>query len=205
MPFYAVKAGHAPGIYQTWDACKAQVHGYKGAVYKKFDTRAEAERFVAEESDAPETVDLDAIAEDAVVCYVDGSFNADTKTFGYGVVYFTADGKQTFHGCDKGADASHRNVAGEIFGSMFAMQHAIEEGKKKMQIHYDYAGIRHWALGEWKRNYDLTKRYHAYYESIKDALAVTFVKVKAHTGDTYNEEADALAKQGCGIVEKKSE
>jgi len=27
----------------------------------------------------------------------------------------------------------------------------------------------------------------------------TFYKVAAHTGDTYNEMADALAKQGAGI------
>ena len=28
--YYAVKQGKVPGIYRTWDACKAQVHGYPG-------------------------------------------------------------------------------------------------------------------------------------------------------------------------------
>ena len=32
--YYAVKQGKVPGIYRTWDACKAQVHGYPGAIYK---------------------------------------------------------------------------------------------------------------------------------------------------------------------------
>jgi ribonuclease HI len=44
--FYAVKIGKKPGIYSTWDACKAMVDGFPGAVYKSFKTRAEAEAFV---------------------------------------------------------------------------------------------------------------------------------------------------------------
>ena len=35
--YYAVKQGKVPGIYRTWDACKAQVHGYPGAIYKGFE------------------------------------------------------------------------------------------------------------------------------------------------------------------------
>ena len=40
--FYAVKIGKTPGIYESWDACSAMVHGYPGAVYKSFPTREEA-------------------------------------------------------------------------------------------------------------------------------------------------------------------
>lgn len=40
---YVVWKGRQPGIYSSWDACKAQVEGYTGAVYKSFPTRAEAE------------------------------------------------------------------------------------------------------------------------------------------------------------------
>lgn len=46
MPIYAVAKGRTPGLYTDWATCKAQVHGHAGAVYKKFDTRAEAETFV---------------------------------------------------------------------------------------------------------------------------------------------------------------
>ena len=45
MPFYAVKVGKKPGIYNTWDA-QAQVIGYSGAVFKKFPTSAEALSFI---------------------------------------------------------------------------------------------------------------------------------------------------------------
>ena len=36
MKYYAVKKGRKTGIFTTWDDCKAQVNGYKGAVYKSF-------------------------------------------------------------------------------------------------------------------------------------------------------------------------
>ncbi|XP_054008813.1 ribonuclease H1-like isoform X1 [Hylaeus anthracinus] len=48
--FYAVAKGRTPGIYNTWDDCKAQVHQYSGPVYKKFNARAEAEKFIKENS-----------------------------------------------------------------------------------------------------------------------------------------------------------
>lgn len=48
MKFYAVAEGRAPGVYDTWDECSAQVHRYAGAVFKSFPTREEAEHFVSE-------------------------------------------------------------------------------------------------------------------------------------------------------------
>jgi ribonuclease HI len=40
------------------------------------------------------------------------------------------------------------NVAGEILGSMAAVEKAIELGVKSVDIYFDYMGIRAWALGE---------------------------------------------------------
>ena len=37
--FYVVWIGLNPGVYDSWEACKQQVEGWKGAVYKGFDTR----------------------------------------------------------------------------------------------------------------------------------------------------------------------
>ena len=42
--YYVVWQGLAPGVYETWEMCKAQVHGQKGAKYKSFPTREEAEQ-----------------------------------------------------------------------------------------------------------------------------------------------------------------
>ncbi|KAM0349713.1 hypothetical protein ACHAPU_003542 [Fusarium lateritium] len=44
--FYAVKTGKQPGVYLDYDDCKAQTHGFAGAVFKSFKTRQEAQDFV---------------------------------------------------------------------------------------------------------------------------------------------------------------
>lgn len=40
--FYAVKRGMCPGIYSSWDECRAQVDGFPGAEFKGFATKEEA-------------------------------------------------------------------------------------------------------------------------------------------------------------------
>ena len=42
--FYVVWEGVTPGIYTSWTECQLQIKSYKGAKYKSFDTREEAER-----------------------------------------------------------------------------------------------------------------------------------------------------------------
>jgi len=44
--WYGVKKGKNPGIYENWDACKKEIIGYKGAIFKKFNTYNEAKDFV---------------------------------------------------------------------------------------------------------------------------------------------------------------
>ena len=42
--YFVVWEGKTPGIYDSWEACKQQVHGYAGALYKGFGTREEARK-----------------------------------------------------------------------------------------------------------------------------------------------------------------
>ena len=44
--YYAVRAGRTTGIFTTWDDCRAQVIGFKGAEYKSFPTMQEAQDFL---------------------------------------------------------------------------------------------------------------------------------------------------------------
>ena len=41
--FYVVWVGREPGIYNSWEECTQQIHGFAGAVYKSFKTRQLAE------------------------------------------------------------------------------------------------------------------------------------------------------------------
>jgi hypothetical protein len=51
--FYAVRCGHAPGVYLTWPECEAQIRGFRKAQHKSFRTRGEAEAFVRGEEPKP--------------------------------------------------------------------------------------------------------------------------------------------------------
>ena len=193
--FYAVKTGRKPGIYLSWDACKAQITGYSGAVYKGFETEDEARLFLSDSRIEKE------LSEDALVAYVDGSYNVATKEFSYGMVLLEAE-KVIAKECEKSNDASlaaMRNVAGEIKGAEAAMRYAKEHDRKELVIYHDYEGIAKWCLGEWKANKEGTKAYKAFYDAVSRQIQITFVKVKGHSGDTYNEMADQLAKQALGL------
>ncbi len=203
--YYAVKVGKTPGVYLSWDDCKAQVDGYSGAIYKSFPTKEEAETF-ADVKESIKQISLEEIGKkteeshvvpetDIAIAYVDGSYNVATGEYSCGVV-FIHDG-QELHMAQKGENeelASMRNVAGEILGAELAMKKAVELGIPRIQIYHDYQGIASWCLGQWKTNKEGTKAYKAYYDSIQDVLSVEFVKVKGHSGDYYNDLADELAK-----------
>lgn len=45
--YYTVWKGVSPGVYDSWTDCQLQIKGFKGALYKSFNTREEAERAFA--------------------------------------------------------------------------------------------------------------------------------------------------------------
>ena len=135
-----------------------------------------------------------------VVAYIDGSYNKGTNTVGAGGVIFLNGTRKTFSfpSTDERYTAFW-NVSGELLAAMYVMKYAVDHGIPECSLYYDYMGIEMWATKRWKRNNALTQQYATFYDSIKNRVRVHFHKVAAHTGDTYNEMADALAKQGAGI------
>ena len=91
------------------------------------------------------------------------------------------------------------NVSGELLAAKYVMEYALTHGISKCSLYYDYMGIEMWATKKWKRNNVLTNEYAAFCERIFPHVKVYFHKVHAHTGDTYNEMADQLAKAGAAI------
>ncbi|WP_400206953.1 ribonuclease H1 domain-containing protein [Candidatus Methanomassiliicoccus intestinalis] len=190
MKVYAVRKGRQTGLFETWAECQAQVTRFPGAEYKSFTSYAEAEAYLAGgNTPDPDTSELTA--------YVDGSYNQATKEFSYGVVLLHADGRrQQFAAKSNDPElAPMRNVAGEIAGAMKAMDYALKAGVKSLTIYHDYAGIEKWCSGEWRTNRPGTQAYKRYYDQLAPHLQVTFVKVKSHSGNKYNDLADTLAKE----------
>ena len=191
--FYAVRKGKKPGIYMSWDICKQQTNGFPGAEFKSFPTREAAEEYIGQKQQTVEK-------EPENYAFVDGSYNIATKVYGYGG-FLMADGKkEVLQGSGSEEEmACMRNVAGEVLGSMAAIEKAVELGLAELTIYYDYMGIEMWATGVWKRNKKGTIAYYDYIQSIKDKITLHFVKVKGHSGVEGNEEADRLAKEAVGI------
>ena len=194
--YYAVKKGKKPGVYLTWDECKAQTDGFSGAIFKSFKTQEEAEAFIGNKKE-----DTIEDKKPQVYAFVDGSFNVKTGVYGYGGFLFDGQDKHILSGSGDDAEmATMRNVAGEILGSMAAVEKAIELGIKELSIYYDYMGIEMWATGAWKRNKEGTIAYHEYMNSVRDKIQINFIKVKGHSGVEGNEEADILAKKAVGVI-----
>lgn len=209
--FYAVQVGKTPGVYHDWASCEAQVKGFPGAKYKAFSTETEAQAFAFPEKTAqsvtPETKQskADARAKDetlpqpdehTLVAYVDGSFYDGRYAFG---CIFYEKGKAPIIQYGGGSNpelAAHRNVTGEMLGSLQAAKTAVLNGYENLAIVYDYAGIEQWATGGWKTNTPATRDYKAQMQGLQDKINIQFVKVKGHTGCEGNELADKAAKQG---------
>lgn len=214
--FYAVKEGFVPGIYLDWIDCKIQVDGFSGAVYRSFTNIDEMEHFLfnspvikAERKKTSYNKKAQykyyskgkSQKKKAVsIAYIDGSFNPMTGVYGYGAILFFGEREYKMSGNGREKDkVSMRNVAGEIMGAISVIERAIKIGATKIVICYDYQGIEQFALGNWKRNNAYTKEYYDFIQKAKEKIEIEFEKIKAHTGDVYNEMVDRMAKRAVGI------
>lgn len=192
--FYAVRKGREKGIFNTWSECQEKIKGYSGAEYKSFKTLEEASDYLNVSTSS--SIDF---TNDSITAYVDGSYEDSIKKYGSGVVIIK-DGdiiEEKSFGGNESELVSMRNVAGEIKAAEYAMNFCIEKGYDKLILHYDYAGIESWCTGAWKAGKEGTKKYRDIYNDFsKRGLNVKFVKVKAHSGDKFNDMADCLAKKG---------
>lgn len=190
--YYAVKAGRQPGIYFTWDDCKAQVHGFPGALYKSFTSKEEAEVYLKGGSLQKEAALPPGKREGRHYdIYVDGSYY--DKRFSWAFVVY--DKEQVIHtasgaGTDGEAAVIH-NVAGELEAAVQAIEWAKEQKADSITIYHDYIGISEWATGRWKANNKFTQAYAAFASAYTHW--VSFRKVSGHSGIEGNELADKLA------------
>jgi len=99
--------------------------------------------------------------------------------------------------------AGMRNVAGEIVAVEKAVEFCLKKSITAVKIHYDYEGLYGWAEEYWQAKTPRTIEYRKRMREISESLSIKWVKVKAHSGNSYNEMADKLAKkalQECKMV-----
>lgn len=202
LKYYAVKVGRKQGIFQSWGACRKQVEGYSGALYKSFSSLNDAKRYLNPESSSPPVLKQGDLK--SIKVYVDGSYKASIGNYSYGCVILT-DKRQTLSGV--GTNRQHtalRNVAGELLGTMKAIEWAYQHHYEEIIIYHDYAGIANWATGEWKARKDETQEYVVFIKKYQKLINIRFEKVTAHSGNLFNDEADRLAKQALETFSNQS-
>ena len=192
MKYYAVKNGRKTGIFTSWDECKEQVHGFLDAEFKSFATEEEALNYINNVKKE--------VSSDVAKAYVDGSYNEKTNEYSFGVVLLH-EGQEIHFKKSFSEDelSSMRNVAGEIKGAGFIILYCLNRGIKDLVIYHDYEGISKWYQNEWKANLYGTKKYQEFANNVSNDINVSFVKVKGHSNDHYNDLADRLAKDALGI------
>lgn len=204
--YYAVRVGRKPGIYTDWESTKEQVEGFSNAVYQSFKTRTDAENFLDGNNDsnkknAARADQIKSFSQsgpnfDSIAAYVDGSFDKATKRYSFGVVFIQE--QEVVETLSRvGNNPKYQGswqIAGEVFGALHAIQWAIKNNYKNITIYYDYMGIEKWALGEWQTNKPVSIDYVEAFNKLKTQINIHFEKVKAHSGEEFNELVDQVAK-----------
>src|SRR5699024_4959882 len=104
--YYVVWAGRKTGIFSSWKACQSQVNGFKGARFKSFSSKAEAEAAFKPASDTQTTTRSRPVPnkklDNQQSQYIQDSMSVDAACSGnrgameYRAVY-TKTGKEIFH------------------------------------------------------------------------------------------------------------
>lgn len=139
--------------------------------------------------------------------YVDGSFNY--KSMYYGGAYIATNDSSDYKyrnsfSANKEEWVQSKKVSGEIgaillfFTDMYT-QGQLESGDN-VTIYHDYSGLSFWATGAWQTKKPASIKYKNYIDKvISNGVTIDFVKVKAHSGNEFNEIVDSMAKLAVGI------
>jgi len=137
---------------------------------------------------------------------IDGSFSSETKSGGSGIVYKTIKDKEFKHVFFEVPHAfdNERNVAAELFATLWSLEKAVEMKLEEITIIFDYIGNYYYTNGLWipKSNTIsiLVSRIRKVVQSSN--LYIRWFKADSHTNISINDEADRLSKVGSGISKK---
>lgn len=209
--FYAIAVGRKPGIYEVWPIAQAQVQGYPGAIFKGFQSRQEAESWLATPTrptatqkrprpTTPASPTDTSPKEGEVTIYTDGGARYNPGPGGYGIVLI-------YQGVHKEISGGYRHTTNnrmELMGCIVALR-ALEHRNLPITLYSDSSYVvngisKGWAKS-WRKNgwikSDKQPAINAdlWAELLKlvEPLDITFKWVKGHVGHPINERCDELA------------
>lgn len=198
MKYYAVVCGVNPGIYTDWPTAQSQVKGFKGAIYKSFSTRAEAEAFINQSTACQNKEEAFHVSPlpDRTIIYTDGSMQ--DNACGFGVVIITPGREKiTAYGRVPVHLGITNNVA-ELYAIYVAFSlitgNVLLYSDSRYAISALTSYIHAWKQSGWQgvANAEIIKAI----ESKMVGRSISFQHVPAHVGIELNEEADRLADMG---------
>ncbi len=215
MSYYAVAKGHNTGIFLSWNDCKEQVIGYKGAIHRKFSNEKEAEDFILNITSVNSTIyyniyDKYDDIETNYYIYTDGScINNGTKEAkaGIGIYFDINDERNVSRQVKLNKYDNITNNSAEILAIIEAfkiVEKELETKKICIATDSEYSIKCATFYGEkcasmnWKKhipNRDLVIELYNIYKNNKN---LKLMHIKAHTNkkDIHsigNSEADKLA------------
>jgi ribonuclease HI len=198
--FYAVRVGRKKGIYTQWfgpQGAQAQVTGFRGAQFKGFATRAEAEDFLNTQTESESLQPKQA--DDRIQIYTDGGAVGNPGPGGFGVVILHPDGQRQeicggfrrttnnrmeLMGCIQALEAVNKGIPVTVHSDSRYLVDAVNKG-----------WVRNWQRRGWKKadgtpalNIDLWQRLLPLLETSDIRLQW----VKGHAGNVWNERCDQL-------------
>ncbi len=186
MKFYAVKTGRQSGVYTSWDDCKKQVNGFKGAVFKSFVSRNEADAFI-------NTKTIEKKIEHNSV-YFDGGCRGGCAG---GACYIPHQSVVYYQRALSDPETKKEtNNRGELTGLILALKHTKED----IVVYGDslYAikiGAREWVN---KNNDDLVKVVH----ELAKNRRIVWNHVPAHSGNFGNEICDQYSTKALKLEDR---
>lgn len=205
--YYAVAKGKIPGIYNTWTECSEQVKRFKGAKFKKFTTKEEAQNFITPKIDNDFKVDYYVYTDGA--CSNNGRKNAEA---GIGI-YFGKDDPRNISERISGKQTNNTAELKAIIKTLNMIQKDVDIGKKIcIASDSEYSIKCATTYGEkmeknnWKKDIPNKKLVKEIYTLYKNISNVRFKHIMAHTGkkDIHsigNDGADKLANKAIGLEE----
>jgi ribonuclease HI len=215
--FYAVRSGHKPGIYRSWEECRRHVDGYSNAEYKRFTSRGEAELYLngsltgSRRAKAADPVQMsltrsqcDEVTLKEVTIYADGACIGNPGPGGYGVIIaygerrkelsagfrLTTNNRMEILGCIAGLSALKERCDVTVYSDS---RYVVNTMTKSWAIR--------WRRNQWKRKDGdgemkdaLNKDLWIQMLELCDKHRVQFKWIRGHSGNEGNERCDELAR-----------